>query len=85
MKNAYGVKGQQLLECARLFDRCYKARHDAGHLATPDEVARERATLKMAIAGVLPGWHSSWKCALVSARRFWRSVPAHRAHTSICE
>ena len=50
MRNAFGVKGQQLLDTARLFD-AYKEWHDTLHLATPDAAARERAALQAAIAG----------------------------------
>ena len=48
MKAAYGNKGQQLLDCARLFD-AYKDWHDATHLETPNDAARESAALRLAI------------------------------------
>ena len=51
MKNAFGVKGRQILECARLFD-AYHQWHNAGHIETPDEAARKQAAYQMAIAGV---------------------------------
>ena len=50
MRNAYGVKGQQILDTARLFD-AYKEWHDTLHLETPDAAARERVALQAAIAG----------------------------------
>ena len=48
LKRAFGLKGQQLLDCARLFD-AYKDWHDATHLPTPDDVARETVALRLAI------------------------------------
>ena len=48
MKAAFGIKGQQLLDCARLFDT-YKAWHDATHMETPDAAAREAVAYTLAI------------------------------------
>ena len=48
MKAAYGNKGQQLLDCARLFD-AYKAWHDATHMETPDDAQREAVALQLAV------------------------------------
>ena len=48
MRQAFGLKGSQLLDCARLFD-AYRAWHDATHLATPEDSDRERVALKLAI------------------------------------
>ena len=48
LKRAYGIKGENLLEVARLFD-AYKDWHDALHLETPDEEAREKVALRLAI------------------------------------
>ena len=45
----FGNKGQQLLECARLFD-AYKTWHDATHLDTPDDSACEAVALKLALS-----------------------------------
>ena len=50
MKKAFGVKGRQFLECARLFD-AYHEWHSAGHIDTPDEATRKEAAYKMAVAG----------------------------------
>ena len=48
MKRAYGTKGQNILDCARLFDS-YKDWHDALHMDTPDDAARENAAFRLAI------------------------------------
>ena len=48
MKRAFGVKGQNLLDCARLFD-AYKDWHDALHMDTPDAGAREKVALELAL------------------------------------
>ena len=49
LRRAFGLKGQQLLDCARLYD-AYKDWHDATHLPTPDApAAREKVALKLAI------------------------------------
>ena len=48
MKKAFGVKGRQFLECARLFD-AYHQWHDASHMDAPDEAARHQAAYKMAV------------------------------------
>ena len=50
MRHAFGLKGQQLLDVARLYDS-YKDWHDATHLSTPDAAARESVALKLAITG----------------------------------
>ena len=49
LRAAFGNKGQGLLECAQLFDS-YKAWHDATHLETPNDAARESVALKLAQA-----------------------------------
>ena len=48
MKRAYGAKGENILDVARLFDT-YKDWHDALHLSTPDQAARERVALRLAV------------------------------------
>lgn len=48
MRQAFGLKGQQLLDCARLYD-AYKDWHDATHMATPDDATREAVALRLAI------------------------------------
>ena len=47
LRAAFGNKGQQLLECAQLFD-AYKDWHDATHRETPDDAARESVALLLA-------------------------------------
>ena len=80
LKNAFGVKGRQFLECARLFD-AYKAWHDAGHMDTPDEAARKESALKMAIAGVRAGQRRAAQCARATAHA--RAVP-ERSRSPVC-
>ena len=48
MRANFGNKGQQFLDCARLFD-AYKAWHDATHLDTPTDADREAVALKLAV------------------------------------
>ena len=48
LKRAYGIKGENLLEVARLF-YAYKDWHDALHMETPDKEAREKVALRLAI------------------------------------
>ena len=48
MRAAFGNKGQQLLECAQLFD-AYVAWHDATHLETPTDADCEKVALKLAV------------------------------------
>ena len=49
LRAAFGNKGQQILECAQLFD-AYKAWHDATHLDTPDDDACEAVALRLALS-----------------------------------
>ena len=48
LRAAFGNKGQQILECAELFD-AYKDWHDATHLDTPTDAECQRVALKLAI------------------------------------
>ena len=48
LRSAFGIKGQQLLDVARLYD-AYQAWHDATHTETPTDAAREAVALKLAV------------------------------------
>ena len=48
LRAAFGNKGQQLLECAQLFD-AYLDWHDATHMDTPTDADCERVALRLAV------------------------------------